>query len=44
MSPNIDVLGLEAVSGIVHNRDSDFSPAKCILDALKPCPECNNSA
>ena len=37
------VLGLEAISEILHNRESDFLPAECILDALKLCLECNNS-
>ena len=36
-------LGLEAISEILYNRESDFLPAECILDALKPCLECNNS-
>ena len=44
MFPSIDnVLSLEVVSEILHNRESDFSPAACILDALKLCLECNNS-
>ena len=44
MFPSIDnVLGLEAVSEILHNRESDFPPTECILDALKLCLECNNS-
>ena len=44
MFPSIDnVLSLEAVSEILHNRESDFSPAVCILDALKLCLECNNN-
>ena len=37
------VLGLEAISEILHNRESDFLPAECILDAVKLCLECNNS-
>ena len=42
--PSIDnVLGLEAVSEILHNRESDFPPTEWILDALKLCLECNNS-
>ena len=36
-------LGLEAVSEILNNRESDFLPAECILDALKLCLECNKS-
>ena len=44
MFPSIDnVLGLEAVSEILHNRESDFPPTECILDALRLCLECNNS-
>ena len=44
MFPSIDnVLGLEAVSEILHNRESDFPPTECFLDALKLCLECNNS-
>ena len=37
-----NVLGLEAVSEILHNRESDF-PTECILEALKLCLECHNS-
>ena len=44
MFPSIDnVLGLEAVSVILHNTELDFPPSECILDALKLCLECNNS-
>ena len=44
MFPSIDtVLGLEAVSEILRNRESDFPPTECILDVLKLCLECNNS-
>ena len=44
MFPSIDnVLSLEAVSEILQNRESDFSPAACILDALKLCLKCNNN-
>ena len=46
MFPSIDnVLGLEAASEILHNRESDFPPTECILDCLN-CPICleyNNS-
>ena len=36
MFPSIDnVYGLEAVSEILENRETNFSPAKCILEALK---------
>ena len=38
-----NVLDLEPVSEILHNRESDFAPAKYILDALKIGLECNNS-
>ena len=38
-----NVLGLEAISEILHNRESDFPPAECIRGALKLCIECNNS-
>ena len=44
MFPSIEnVLGLEDVSEILHNRESDFPPTECILDALKLCLECNSS-
>ena len=44
MFPSIDnVLGLEAVSEILHNGESDLPHTECILDALKLCLECNNS-
>ena len=44
MFPSIDnVLGLEAVSEILSNRESDFPPIECILEALTICLECNNS-
>ena len=44
MFPSIDnVSGLEAVSKILENRETNFPPAECILDALKLCLECNNS-
>ena len=39
-----NVLGLEAISEILHKTKSDFPPAECILGALKLCIECNNSA
>ena len=44
MLPSIDNdLGLEAVSEIFYNRESsDFPPAKCILDDLKPCLDSYN--
>ena len=43
MFPSIDnISGLEAVSEILSNRGSDFSPAECILQALNTCLECNN--
>ena len=38
-----NILGLEAVSEILHNRESIFKPTECILDAHKLCLECNNS-
>ena len=44
MFPSIyNILGLEAVSEFLHNRESNFPPTECILDALKRCLECNNS-
>ena len=44
MFPSIDnISGLEAVSEIVNDRESDFPPAECILEALTICLECNNS-
>ena len=44
MFPNIDnVSGLEAVSEVLENRETDFPPAECVLEALKLCLECNNS-
>ena len=36
-----NVLSLEAVSEVLQNRESDFSPRECIMDALKLCLECN---
>ena len=33
---------LEAVTEILENRETNFPPAECILDALKLCLECNN--
>ena len=43
MFPGIDnFLGLEAVSEIIHNRESNFPSAWCILDAFKLFLECNN--
>ena len=35
--------GLEDVSEILENRETNFPPAECILQALKLCLECNNS-
>ena len=44
MFPSIDnVYGLEAVYKILENRETNFPPAKCILEALNLCLECNNS-
>ena len=44
MIPSIDnVSGLEAVSKMLSNREFDFPPAECILEALTICFECNNS-
>ena len=44
MFPSIDnISGLEALSEILSNRESDFSPVECILEALPICLECNNS-
>ena len=38
-----NVSGLEAVSKMLSNREFDFPPAECILEALTICVECNNS-
>ena len=44
MFPSIDnISALEVVSEILSNRESDFPPAECILEALTICLECNNS-
>ena len=44
MFPSIDnVSGLEAVFQIPENRETDFPPAECILEALKLCLERKNS-
>ena len=44
MFPSIrNVSGLEAVSEILENRETNFPPTECILQALKLCLECNNS-
>ena len=41
MFPSIhNVLGLEAVSQILENRETNFSPAECVLEVLKLCLEC----
>ena len=38
MFPSIDnVSGFKAVSEILENREADFPPAECILEALKLC-------
>ena len=43
MFPSIDnISGLEAVSEIFSNRESDFPPAECIFETLTICLECNN--
>ena len=43
MFPSIDnVSGLEAVSEILENRETEFPPADFILEALKLCLEYNN--
>ena len=38
-----NVSGLEAVSEILENRETNSPPAECILEVLKFCLECNNS-
>ena len=44
MFPSINnVFGLEAVSEILENSETDFPPADCILEAIKLYMECNNS-
>ena len=44
MFPSIGIIsGFEAVPEILSNRESDFPPAECILEALTICLECNNS-
>ena len=44
MFPSIDnISGLEAVSEILSNRESDFSPTECILEGFTTRLECNNS-
>ena len=44
MCPSIDnISNLEAVSKTLSNRECDFPPAECILEALTICLECNNS-
>ena len=43
MFSSIDVSGSEAVSEILENRETNFPPVECILDALKLCLKCNNS-
>ena len=43
MFPSIDnISGLEAVSEILGNRETEFPPADFILEALKLCLEYNN--
>ena len=43
MFPSIDnISALEAVSEIQSNRESNFRPAECILEALTIYLECNN--
>ena len=40
MFSSIDnVSGLKAVFEILENKETDFSPAECILEALKLCLE-----
>ena len=44
MFPSIDSFStLEAVSEILENRETDFPPSECNLEALTLCLECNNS-
>ena len=44
MFPSIDnTSGLEAVSDILSNTESDFPPVECSLEALTICLECNIS-
>ena len=44
MFPSIgNISGLEGVSEILSNKESDFPSAECILEALTICLECNNS-
>ena len=43
MFSSIDnVFGLETVSEILENRETDFPPAECIFEALELCLKCNN--
>lgn len=43
--PIINIVSdLEAVSGILENKETNFPPAEGIFEALKVCLECNNSA
>ena len=42
--PSTDnISGLERVSEILGNTESDFPPAECILEALTICFKCNSS-
>ena len=44
MFPSIDNFsGLEAVSEILENRETELPPVECILEALKLYLECNKS-
>ena len=38
-----NISGLEAMSEILSNSESDFPPAECILEALTIYLKCNNS-
>ena len=36
--------GIKAVKKVLNDRESKNSPTECILEALRLCLECNNSA
>lgn len=42
MFPSIDVFGSETAFEVLENKETDFSPAECVLVALRLFQECSN--
>ena len=41
---NDNISGLKVIKSVLDDKEDKFPPTACIIEALKLCLECNNSA